>query len=125
MKQFDSWNKIKKRVELNQFIQTKKGEIYNALLGENIGFEQSGKGSQFLRPIVVFKRFSQSTILAIPLSTTEKRGRYYYDFHFQENRTSVAILSQIRLIDTRRLYKKLGRMKSSDFEELNKRFYEL
>jgi mRNA interferase MazF len=122
---FDKWNEIKKTIENNKFIQTKNGEIYNALLGKNVGFEQSGKGTNFLRPIVVLKRFSKSAILAMPLSTTAKRGKYYFDFSFRSDKTSVAILSQVKLIDTRRLYKKMGRMQSKDFQKLNKRFNEL
>jgi len=118
MDEFDKWNSLKKQIENNKFIYTKVGEIYNCMLGKNIGYEQSGKGDKFLRPILVYKKFSRFTILAIPLSTTQKRGKYYFEFSFLENKTSVALLSQIRLIDTRRLYKKLGRISKKDFENL-------
>ncbi len=122
---YDKWNDIKKRLEKNSFIHTKIGEIYNAQLGMNVGYEQSGKGKQFLRPILVFKKFSKSTVLAMPLSTTNRRGKYYFEFNFIPDKVSVAILSQIRLIDTRRLYKKLGRIKTDDFRLLNEKFNEL
>jgi mRNA interferase MazF len=122
---FDEWNEIKKSIENNQFIYTKNAEIYNALIGQNVGFEQSGKGEKFFRPILIFKVFSQYTALAIPLSTTKRRGKYYFEFSFIENKTSVALLSQIRLIDTRRLYKKMGRMNKKDFQNMKEKFYEL
>ncbi len=95
------------------------------MLGENVGYEQSGKGDIFLRPILVFKRFSKHTVLAIPLSTTSKRGKVYFEFSFIEDKLSVAILSQARLVDTRRLYKKLGRMKTKDYIGLRERFEKL
>ncbi len=74
MKEFDKWNDIKKTIENNKFIHTKTGEIYNCLLGENVGFEQSGKGDAFLRPVLVFKKFSKNTILAIPLFSSLRRN---------------------------------------------------
>lgn len=95
------------------------------MLGINVGYEQSGKGANFLRPIVVYKRFSKSTVLAIALSTTQKRDRYYFEFNFMPNKTSVALLSQIKLLDTRRLYRKLGRIKQYDFKILCKKFEDL
>ncbi|MBN2824654.1 MAG: type II toxin-antitoxin system PemK/MazF family toxin [Campylobacterales bacterium] len=122
MKKYNEWNEIKKQIDNNHFINTKIGEIYNAMLGENVGFEQSGRGEKFLRPVVVFKRFGKATILAIPLSTTLKRGKYYFEFKFVADKVSVAILSQIKLIDTRRLYKKLGRMQSEQFHNMQEKF---
>ncbi len=125
MKKFDKWNNLKKIVENNHPIYTKKAEIYNCLLGENIGYEQSGKGDNFLRPVVILNAFSKNTALIIPLSTTTRRGKYYFEFEFIQNKTSVALLSQIKLIDTRRLYKKLGRMKQKDFQKMQEEFDKL
>ncbi|MBN2825866.1 MAG: type II toxin-antitoxin system PemK/MazF family toxin [Campylobacterales bacterium] len=122
MKKYNEWNEIKKQIDNNHFINTKVGEIYNAMLGENVGFEQSGRGEKFLRPVVVFKRFGKETILAIPLSTTLKRGKYYFEFSFRVQTVSVAILTQIKLIDTRRLYKKIGRMQSEQFHNMQEKF---
>jgi len=91
MKQFDEWNTVKKHVENRTHINIKEGQIYYAYLGENIGYEQSGKGDEFFRP----------------------------------NVTSVAILSQIRLMDTKRLYNKIGRMKKIDFDTMKGKFLEI
>ncbi len=125
MKRFDEWNHIKKDVNDKKSVYTKEGEIYYAYLGENIGYEQCGKGERFLRPIVVFKKFGRDSILAIPLTSKEKDGRYYYSFIFKKNKRSIALLSQIRFLDTRRLFKKLGRMKFNDYKMLKRKFHEL
>ncbi len=69
MKKFDEWNEVKKQIESKKTVYTKEGEIYYASLGENVGFEQNGKGDTFLRPIVVYKKFGKDSILAMPLST--------------------------------------------------------
>jgi mRNA interferase MazF len=122
MKQFDAWNGVKKHVESRTHINIKEGQIYYAYLGENIGFEQSGKGSEFFRPVVVFKVFSNTVFWALPLSTTERRGKYYFEFSFRPHVTSVAILSQVKLMDTKRLYDKIGRMKKVDFDMMKIKF---
>lgn len=55
---------------------------------------------------------------AMPLSKTEKRNKYYFVFPFDKETISVAILSQIKLIDVRRLSRKIGDMKEEDFKIL-------
>ena len=47
-KKFDNWNEVKKHTEhINNIPQFKSREIYHVKIGENIGFEQSGKGDDF------------------------------------------------------------------------------
>src|SRR5680860_1545617 len=63
---FDKWNIQKKIVDL---ISNKKTfherEIWFIKIGENVGFEQNGKGEEFLRPVIVYKKFSASVFLGI------------------------------------------------------------
>jgi len=125
MENYDNWNEIKKKISEKKSVYTKQGEIYYASWGYNIGYEQNGKGKNFMRPILVYKKFGQDSILAMPLSSKLKTGRFYFSFSFQEDKISVALLSQIRLIDTRRLYSKIGRMRAKDLKTLKERFYEL
>jgi len=125
LKNFDSWNEVKKRISNNSPVYTKEGEVYYAILGVNVGYEQDGKGELYLRPIVVYKKFGRDSILAIPLTSQKKSGRFYYSFQFKKDVVSVALLSQIRLLDTRRVYKKVGRMKFNDFKDMKKKFQEL
>ena len=125
MENYDNWNRVKQKINKKKSVHTKEGEIYYASLGYNIGYEQNGKGDNFMRPLLVYKKFGKDTILAMPLSTQDKKGRFYFSFSFKQDIVSVALLSQIRLIDTRRLYKKIGRIRKDDLIELKKRFYEL
>ena len=115
-KDFDKWNKT--QIVLNGIEKVpyfREGEIWICFLGLNIGFEQDGKGNNFERPVVIVKKFNNEVCLIIPLSTTDRRGEYYFVFMFDLNTTSVAILSQIRFIDGRRLDHKIGQMKKEDF----------
>ncbi|GEM_PF-142178 len=121
-KDFDSWNLKKKNIhsiERRPFFHER--EIWFCYVGANVGFEQDGQGEDFLRPVVIIRKFNNEIFLAVPLSKTEKRSKYYFAFPFDENTTSVAILSQVRLIDARRLSRHIGTMKDEEFQQLNKK----
>ena len=101
-------------------------EIWFCHLGENVGFEQDGGGSEFLRPVIVLKKFNNEILLAIPLTKGKKPARpYYFSFSFQPKVRSTAILSQVRLIDAKRLKYKVGDIRQSDFELLKKKIRQL
>jgi len=54
-----------------------------------------------------------------------KEGRFYFSFSFEPNKISVALLSQVKLLDTKRLYSKIGRIRKDDLVEMKRKFYEL
>lgn len=117
-KNFYLWH-TKKRIIHNETnrVFCKEREIWFCYLGENIGFEQDGRGVDFLRPVVVVKKFNNEIFWAIPLTKGEKPKRsYYYTFQFVETVCSTAIISQLRLVDVKRLKYKTGTMTEVDFE---------
>lgn len=121
-KDFDKWNSKKIIVnDTNRIPFFHEREIWFCFLGANIGFEQDGQGEDFQRPVVIIKKFNKEICWAIPLSKTKKRGKYYFDFPFNTEITSVAILSQIKLIDAHRLSRKIGDMYEKDFSDLTKK----
>jgi mRNA interferase MazF len=121
-KDFTDWNSRKIIInEIKNVPFFHEREIWFCFLGANVGFEQDGQGEEFQRPIVVIKKFNNEICWAIPLSKTKKRGKYYFDFKFSEEITSVAILSQIKLIDVHRLSRKIGDMNEENFSELIKK----
>ena len=88
-------------------------EIWFCYLGANVGFEQDGRGNEFLRPVVIIRKFNNQIFWGVPLTKsskkiTKKAEKYYYKFSFILDIESLAILSQIRLIDARRLSRHLG-----------------
>mgnify|MGYP001565271399 FL=1 len=93
-------------------------EIWFCYLGANVGFEQDGAGDDFQRPIVVIRKFNNEVCWIVPLSKTNKRSKYYFVFKFNDTITSVAILSQIRLLDARRLSRKIGEINKNEFVQL-------
>src|SRR3989339_1919442 len=118
MKDFINWHKIKSKVELKENrINFQIRDVFSCSIGENVGFEQDGRGDEFLRPVVIIKKFNNEVLWAIPLTKTEKKNRYYFSFKLGR-KVSVAILSQMRLIDAKRLKYKIGNVKIADFMEL-------
>ena len=58
MDKLDEWNEIKKEiVSKNTFFTFKVREIYWLKIGQNVGYETHGKGEEFLRPVLIFRKF--------------------------------------------------------------------
>lgn len=100
-------------------------EVWFASQGINIGFEQDGRGERFLRPIVVIKKFNNEVLWSVPLTKKIKKGPYYFTFALNENEMSIAILSQLRLLDAKRLQYKMGDMSEKDFKSIKQKLSQL
>jgi mRNA interferase MazF len=128
MKEFDKWNKVKKDVDnhINKKVGFKVRNIFYMNMGENIGFEQNGKGTNFVRPVVIFKVFNREMFFAIPLSSQIKEGKFYYAFEFEKRDNSIskniALLSQMKLYSSKRLLNKIGTINKNDFEKMKESF---
>lgn len=118
-KDFQKWHDKKSQIdEIEKRPFFHEQEIWFCHLGANVGFEQDGSGEDFQRPVVIIRKFNSEVCWVIPLSKTDKRNKYYFPFQFDDKITSVAILSQIRLLDARRLSRRIGTMKEDEFKEL-------
>lgn len=118
-KDFQKWHDKKAEVdqiEKRPFFHER--EIWFCHLGINIGFEQDGSGDDFQRPVLIIRKFNNEVCWVISLSKTDKRGKYYFAFKFDDKITSVAILSQIKLMDTKRLSRKIGELNKEEFVQL-------
>ncbi len=125
MKKFNKWNKIKKRIDgLNSDKYFYERDIWFVKLGCNVGFEQDGNGENFLRPVLVYKKFSRNLFLAMPLTRVLKDEKFYYQIEVRGEKTCV-ILSQIKLIDSKRLEYKIGKISRKELIETKKQFIEL
>jgi len=118
MKKFDDWNIQKKELDGGAVKLYKAREIWWCSLGVNVGFEQDGVGDSFHRPVIVLKGFSKQVCVIVPLTTSIKNNPYHLPLGQINERNSFAIISQIKLIDTRRLVDKVGMLNQEKFTEL-------
>ena len=115
-KRFMDWIRAKIIINYKERSSTiiKEREVYWCSLGENIGDEENGKGEGFRRPILIFKKFNNRVFWGIPMSTKNKENVYYLKVILKDVEQSV-ILSQLRLLDTKRLDTKIGYLSEVDF----------
>ena len=122
----NNWNDVKQNTQkTNKKVYFKERDIFWLKIGENIGFEQNGKGDKFQRPVLVVKRYTNDMFLGIPLSTTQREGSFYFQFTFLEDKISTALLVQHKLFSSKRFIKKIGKINENDFKELKKKLYDL
>ncbi len=125
MNEFNNWNNIKKEIDNKKFkVFFKERDIFYISLGKNVGYEQDGKRESFSRPVIVFRKFSSDVFLCIPLTTAKKDGIFYFNFCLK-NKYNNAILSQIKLVDSKRIIKKIGMISKEDFDNLKRKFSKL
>ncbi len=119
---FVEWAKFKIRIHTSEKepVYFREKEIWWASLGINIGHEQDGKNESFERPILVLKKFNRDILWALPMTSKDKTDKYYYQFEYDGEKRSV-ILSQLRLISSRRLLRRVRVFPNKDFEEVREK----
>lgn len=119
-KDYDGWNIKKQGINLNAAApQFNEGEIWHCHMGINIGFEADGKKNNFLRPIFILKRFNQHTFWALPLTHMGKSNIYYHQP--QHDSLGYLNLSQLRLMDARRLVRRKVKIAPKEVEEIKEK----
>lgn len=102
--------------------QLKRGEVWLANLDPTQGSEQSG-----IRPVIIFQndivsKFSTTTI-TIPLTTNQRRASLPICVLIRKGdggllQDSVALCFQLRVLDKKRLIKRLGSLNLDTIAEL-------
>ena len=121
-KNYGEWHKKKTDIEHSNDMRVffHEREVWWCSLGAIVGFEQDGKGGKFVRPVLVFKKFNKEVFWALPLSTRIKKSKFYANLDLGDGISRVAIISQLRLIDGKRLIDKIGVIDESNYEDIQK-----
>jgi len=121
IKDFDNWNENKKRIQAeraNKYYHAR--DIWWCSLGVNIGFEHDGEGDEYQRPVLILKGLSANTCLAIPLTSSTNKHPMRVPIGMVEGKEASAVLSQMRVIDTKRLLGKVCYLNEEAFERTRK-----
>ena len=120
MKDFKRWNNLKEKIDRKErIVYFRKKEIWWCALGLNVGFEQDGKNDNFERPVLIFKKFNKNVLWVLPLTSINKVGKYYFQIKYNNKIYSV-ILSQMRLISSKRLLRKIRTFSDVEFEQVRR-----
>ena len=119
-KNFDQWNVKKKRLDIaKRSLLFKEGEIWWCSVGMNIGEEVYGKGEHFRRPVVVFKKLSHNSCIAMPTTTRERNGSWFHHLNIK-NKDRWVMMNQMKFISANRLWVRESSLSSEEFSGLKK-----
>jgi len=119
-KDFDRWNEEKKRTDSEMPRLYTVREIWWCRLGVNVGTEQDGSGEKFLRPVVIMRGFGPEACLVVPLTTSSHVHPLRVAIGLVDAQEARANISQVRVVDTRRLVEKIGFLEKKAFSKLQK-----
>ncbi len=120
-KDFDAWNSEKKKIQETDLVRFYKvRDIWWCKIGVNVGFEQDGKNEGFGRPILILKGFSKNTVLCAPLTTSSHGNQYRIPIGMIDGKPASVILSQIKVIDIKRLTTKIAVLDKETFQKIQK-----
>lgn len=109
-KDFDDWHECQKRLEKKGPLEFKERDIFVCSVGANIGSEICGKPTDHQRPVVVVKKYSNGLFLGVPLSSKLKPDNEHAITVEVDGVKSMALLSQVRSMSSKRLLRKVGMM---------------
>ena len=125
----NSWTLNKKKiVNSKKEIFFKERDIFFLYHWENIWFEQNWTWKDFLRPVIVLKKFWNKSFLWVSLTTTEREWDFFFNFTFLKEwfkRKNTALLNQIKTFDLNRLKHKIWVIEERDFSLLKNKIKKL
>lgn len=113
---YEKWNLKKQDLNFSERTKEmyfKEGDIWWCSVGINIGSESFGKGKEFMRPVLIYRKLSNESFIGIPLSSKKKNGTWFCEITFQKE-TKTALLYQIRNFNKKRFQRKLGELDKGD-----------
>lgn len=120
MKDFDSWNSLKKKIDTTEetrFYHPR--DVWWCSIGIKIGYEQDGKDIKYQRPILVLKKFGNIALI-VPLTSSPRKHKYRIDIGVIDGKPAKAIISQIKVVDTKRFTEKISVLGKEAFAQVTK-----
>ncbi len=124
VKEFDRWNVEKKRIHDRvsaPFAYPR--EIWWCSFGANVGAEIDGKNENFERPALIVRVYNKETMLVLPITSREKEDKFHIAIEVPVG-TVWVVLTQVRVVSSKRLLRKLGVLSSEVFSNVIERFRE-
>ena len=125
-KDFINWIQYKTLLHSSpKNIVFKEKQVWWCILGVNIGVETDGKNQKFNRPVLVVKKFNHSQFWGIPLTSQIKAENDLYFKIKVKGKDSYLCLSQMRVLDSKRLNNLILQMDESNFGQVKDRIIKI
>jgi mRNA interferase MazF len=124
-KDFDRWNEVKKKTNAEASRLYTVREIWWCRLGVNIGTEQDGGLDNFVRPVLILRGLGSRACLVAPLTTSLREHPLRVPMGMVAGKHARVNISQLRVIDTRRLGEKMSFLDKETFERIRKAVREM
>lgn len=120
---FDEWNEEKQRIDgkTGRPPYVSVGDIWWIGIGKNVGSEINGKSRRYSRPAVILKKLKHDFYLIAPTTSQIKSGTWYVVVRHGDKVMSVC-LHQIRTIDYRRVWSKIGTLADDETKAIYEGF---
>ncbi len=121
MKDFGKWHELKGYIEENNGpLMFAEREIWWCSIGLNLGDEEDGKNDHFERPVLVFRKFNKDIFWGLPMSTKIKDDKFHFTYSFSVDFDASILLSQLRLMSSKRLIRRLIKIHPTVFNQIQK-----
>lgn len=123
-KDFSKWFLVKSRIhkkEVTFFAHDR--EVWWCSLGANIGTEIDGKNSMYERPVLILRVYNKESLLVVPLTTKQKEDVFHVQI-VTARQIAWVKLTQIRVISSKRLLRKVDVIDRAQFEHVRSKIHE-
>jgi mRNA-degrading endonuclease toxin of MazEF toxin-antitoxin module len=118
-KDFVNWIQQKIRIHVNsKNIVFKEKQVWWCSVGINVGVDIDGKNDKFNRPVLIVKKFNRKQFWGIPLTSKIKQENELYFELKTKGRISYVCLSQLRVMDSKRLNNLIFQMDEHIFTQV-------
>ena len=120
-KKFDRWNAEKKKIhDRSSAPFAYPREMWWCSFGANVGAEIDGKNDNFERPALIVRVYNKDTMLVLPITSRSKNDTFHVAVQVPVG-TVWVVLTQARVISSKRLLRKLGVLPADVFDQVTKR----
>jgi len=126
-KDFDGWSQAIPVINEQEPPEFRAKEVWWCNIGVNIGTEADGNRMNsevsyfYTRPVLILKKLSNNSFIALPMSKKIKQGSWYYPIQVQNNSSNL-LFHQIRSFDARRLTSKISRITDEQLDMIKNVF---
>ncbi len=120
-KDFDGWNRLKKNLEdtSQNKLYFYSREIWWCAVGTNLGTEMDGKNENFERPVLIIRKFNKDMFWGLALTSKTHTSPFHQEIK-TEHGSYWIVTSQLRVLSTKRLLRKIARLSDVDFDTISR-----